>query len=1384
MELSAEEALHYYKLIAENANDLIRVVDNRFKIEYINEMAHFQILGYHKDELIGKIGRIPIHPEDYSEARRFLYKVFKTGQAMRTGRIQHKNGNWIWVEIKGKAFKDKHGNKKAIMISRELTDRIQIEMKLKRERERAELYLNLVGVILVAINKEGKISLMNKKGYEALEYEEGELIGKNWFETCLPSSLKDQVHEIFKQLISGDVESVEYFENPIITKNGKEKIIAWHNTVLYDDEGNISGTLSSGEDITERKKAEQKLCESEERYRLLFEQSPQQIILLDSSGTILGVNTPLLVFFGHEREELIGKDFRKFKKTTPENLILFKKIFQEALTRGFFEPFQFLAYNRNDEGKWMEIRASSIDIENQKIIQIILQDIDDLKMAEEELKSERDKLKAIIDGLTSAGLGIDIIGKDYKVQYMNETMKERFGDFIGKLCYENYMESKEPCEECSVIKSIENNTVERVDQTGGDNRDYEIFSAPIPNADGTIDKAIELIIDITERKESEQELMESEEKFRTIAEQSLMGICIVHDNKIKYINKKYADIWGYSIEEMKEWEFKDTANAIYPEDKVFILEQFAKKQRGDPDVDSYYAYRGFKKTGEIIWVDQYSKTINYKGKPADLITLLDITERKRAEQKLKESEERYRYLFEQSPNNILLVDYDGTFLSVNTQFLSKFGFKREELVGKTFTEIEKFGAKNVLLFTKVLKDSLAKGVFEPFEFQAYDKNDEIRWMELRASSIEIDDNKMIQVIIQDIDDRKRADLALKESEEKYRKLFETMTEGVILINKDGKITEANPAAEHILGLTRPEIEGENYFDPEWNFIRPDGTQMPRSEGAITRAIKEKIIVENVIEGIKRPSKRILWLNISAAPLIEATGEFYCVVATFSDITELKETQENLKESEERYRHLFEHSPDEIALLDPDGMIIDANSPFLNYFGFNREELLGKHYTEIDTYFPPENLIFYEKMFQKVLEKGFFEPVEFQVYDKNNEPKWMEIRASVIDINNKKIVQVIFQDIDERKRAELALKESEEKFRTIAEQSLIGIAIVQDNVVKYLNEQFAEILGYSIEEILKWTPNEFLKTAHPDDREFISDQATKKQEGSKDYLPHYEFRSIKKTGEVIWIDNYTRSISYGGRTADMVAFIDITEKKKIEEELIKLNTLKSELLTRSSHELKTPLMSIKGFTELLLLKYNDVLNDEESFLINEIRKGCTRLETLIKDILKTADLESDSVIIEKSENDLAKLIRTCINDLKGLADLRNHTINLMLHDKLITHFEKKQIRQAFNNILNNAIKYTPPYGKMDIKSQIDKNFIIISIKDSGIGLMEEEKEQLFKQFGKIERFGQGFDVITEGSGLGLYISKKIVELHGGDVWVESEGRNKGSTFYLSLPIISN
>ncbi|MFX1395109.1 MAG: sensor histidine kinase, partial [Promethearchaeota archaeon] len=246
-------------------------------------------------------------------------------------------------------------------------------------------------------------------------------------------------------------------------------------------------------------------------------------------------------------------------------------------------------------------------------------------------------------------------------------------------------------------------------------------------------------------------------------------------------------------------------------------------------------------------------------------------------------------------------------------------------------------------------------------------------------------------------------------------------------------------------------------------------------------------------------------------------------------------------------------------------------------------------------------------------------------------------------------------------------------------------------------------------------------------------------------------------------------------------IDITERMIAKQELIELNKLKSDLLIRTSHELKTPLISIKGYTDLILELHREKLETDTLSIIEEIHEGCERLEDLIINLLESSKLEADDIELQVSYEDLAFLIRFCVKDLRFWAKSRNHKISLEIHNIMMTKFEKERIYEVLNNLLGNAIKYTPPNGNIKIKSEIKNDFYIISVQDNGIGFTEDEKKKLFTQFGKIERYGRGWDVIIEGTGMGLYISKKIVELHGGKIWMESEGRNKGSTFYFSLPI---
>jgi len=140
----------------------------------------------------------------------------------------------------------------------------------------------------------------------------------------------------------------------------------------------------------------------------------------------------------------------------------------------------------------------------------------------------------------------------------------------------------------------------------------------------------------------------------------------------------------------------------------------------------------------------------------------------------------------------------------------------------------------------------------------------------------------------------------------------------------------------------------------------------------------------------------------------------------------------------------------------------------------------------------------------------------------------------------------------------------------------------------------------------------------------------------------------------------------------------------------------------------------------------------------------------------------------------------VHQLESLAERRKQSIKVDIQNDLYANIEKEEIYDVLSNLLTNAIKYTPPNGKIEIKTEIKEDFVIVSLRDNGIGFTEEEKKIIFQQFGKIERYGQGLDLGIDGTGLGLYISKRIVESHGGKIWMESEGKSKGSTFYFTLP----
>ncbi|MBY9006429.1 MAG: PAS domain S-box protein [Candidatus Lokiarchaeota archaeon] len=489
------------------------------------------------------------------------------------------------------------------------------------------------------------------------------------------------------------------------------------------------------------------------------------------------------------------------------------------------------------------------------------------------------------------------------------------------------------------------------------------------------------------------------------------------------------------------------------------------------------------------------------------------------------------------------------------------------------------------------------------------------------------------------------------------------------------------------------------------------------------------------------------------------------------------SNEELIKSNIEYKKRFDNLPFAIILLDLDGKI-----KFLNK---NLELLFN---SDFDKYYEKKLISFphfsdtLKKKISYIIEevkKGFlFGPENINI-EINEISKLTNIYASQIKIKNEFYIQIIIKELHEQNSFD------------ITEQSILGILILQDDAIKYANNRFSELIGYDIEEVKIWKLSDLKKLFFKGHLSFILEQIEKKQNGIKDNINCFQVKYIRKSKQTFWVENIIQSIDYQDHPAALISVLDITKEKEVEELIIEenkrlreLDIIRKNFLDRASHELKTPLTSVYGASQLLRQILNDNNKNNEKYfkeLVEIINEGSEKLTKLISNLLDISRLESTNLKLEIKKVDLINLINSCINDVKYLVKKRNHSITKELPKEFKMNIDKTRIERVITNLLTNAINYTPSGGLIKIKfNKFDDN-IEISITDSGIGLSKEHLKRMFKKFVHIEKPQDEFDIKMNGTGLGLYISKEIIEMHKGKIYAESEGLNKGSTFRFFLPI---
>ncbi len=519
--------------------------------------------------------------------------------------------------------------------------------------------------------------------------------------------------------------------------------------------------------------------------------------------------------------------------------------------------------------------------------------------------------------------------------------------------------------------------------------------------------------------------------------------------------------------------------------------------------------------------------------------------------------------------------------------------------------------------------------------------------------------------------------------------------------------------------------------------------------------------------------------------IESLSKSKSVIDMGSHVTVPKQAFESLKESQENYKTLFELSPTYTVLLGLDGTIKNFNKKTEEFAGVPREKLIGMRFTELD-FVPEAEMHVHIERISKLANGELVEPFESRIVERNGKIHWIDVHSALLKKGNAPPeILVSCNDITERKKTENALKESEEKFRQIAENmgEVFWVIDPKTGEVIYVSPVYQWVWGRTCQSLYE-NHESWIEAIHPEDRDRTVEMIWNGFDNIDEAKEGFEYRIIRPDGKVIWI--WMQSFLIRDESGEISRIIgvasEITGYKKAEQEIKSLlNELKrsNEELQQfayiTSHDLQEPLRTIASFTQLMERRYKGKLDDDADEFMGYIVDASVRMKQMIIDLLEYSRVGTKQEMFRTISME-SELNHALVN-LNALIE-RSHAE--ITHDPLPVVFgDKSQLVLLFQNLVSNSIKFRkesePPKIHISSGEDLEKKEYVFSIADNGIGIEEQYFGRIFTIFQRLHTRDE-----YPGTGIGLSVAKKIVERHGGKIWVESEF-GKGSTFYFSIPM---
>jgi PAS domain S-box-containing protein len=1167
-------------------------------------------------------------------------------------------------------------------------------------------------------------------------------------------------------------EYVKDYEVKLIRhKTGGYRFINYSAVPIYDATGNLILLLFNMTDTTKVHKINEALRESEQRYWHLFNNKTIGIahyeVITNEEGTpvdytILRVNDAYTEITGINKENIEGKRaaeiFPWLKSISYDYIKNYGKI---ALEGGELTLEQYV----RPLDQWFSIYVYS---PKKGEFTTIFTDITERKRIEEELKANEAIMESFFEAspglLTLFDQNLRFIRADKLIpSYFNLNRKSILGRSVWELnrplaekflapVLKKILEKKEP---------ILNMSVEEPFSTPNETPGYwsiSFFPVTLPGGETGLGC---IGANVTALKKAEANLAYERELFEGIFNNIPVMITIYDPNIQNFrFNKEIKNVLGWTEEDAAHGDFMEK---VYPdpEYRKKVIEYMKSLERG------WKEYTLKSKDGKDI-DSSWANIMLTSGTQIGIG--IDIRERKKAEEELRARATEIEAIISCIPDGILVYDNNGAIIKSNAAADSFLGYPKSE-EGERISERVNKHYKIWTEDERLLKaeempahKAAVLGITSTNQILRLDGHEQSRWFIFNAAPLIIEGKHAGAVLsMLDISQRKQTEQLLKESEERFRLLADNISQMAWISNTEGNLLWFNKRWFDYTGVSLEEMQdgGRNkVYHPD--YIQPVLESFQKSLREVSPW--EYIFPMQSKEGEYR------WFLSRALPIRDENENITLWFGTNTDVTEQRKAEEALRESEQRLQAIFNNAAIGIVEVDYEDRFVYVNERICQILGYSREELLNK--TVHDLTAPEDQL--YTEMMNKRLHQGEFDILNYEKRYIKKDCTHIWVHVSVSAIRNKDRAKThsigTIEDISDRKQIEQKLKDSEEKFRSLFENVTEGIAL-HDIIYKdkepvnyritHVNPAYKCYCGIDEKMAVGSLATDLYNTQEPPYFEKYLQVAETRQP--------MRFETFFPTMNKHFIINVVSPKK--GQFATV--FEDITEQKRIEKEIKQKNEELTRFIYTVSHDLKSPLVTIKSFASYLKSDIED--NDTETVNrdIGYIKNAADKMGKLLDELLELSRIGRKEEA--KVEVPLENIANIAIDLLAGRIKEGNITIEFV-GPKVMLYGHSQRLIQLYQNLIDNAAKFmgNQPNPKIQIGTlyEPDKNSITLFVSDNGMGIDPRYHHKIFGLFEKL-------DNNSEGTGIGLALIKRIVEVHGGAIWFKSEGSGEGTTFYFTL-----